>query len=97
MGLKKTALFHAKSFEMTTTYTFKFPDGKTVVNPQGGVTRSVEDIICEAAKRNGGSSAGNKTNRGMRTMKVCLTGKNEKNSEMFGMECAVFKPEIKVT
>ena len=82
---------------MTTTYTFKFPDGKTINNPVTGATRSVEDIISDAAKRNGGSGAGNKTNRGMRTMRVCFTGKNEKNRVMFEMECAVYKPLIHVT
>jgi len=82
---------------MTTTYTFKFADGKTVTNQVTGITRRVEDIISEAAKRNGGSGAGNKTNRGIRTMMVCFTGKNEQNRAMFDMECVLFKPQINVT
>ena len=63
MVLNNTLLFHARFAEMTTTYTFKFPEGKTVKNPATGSTRSVEDIISEAAERHGGSSAGKKTNR----------------------------------
>jgi hypothetical protein len=97
MALKKIPLFHARFAEMTTTYTFKFPDGKTVKNPVTGLTHNVEDIISEAAEKHGGSSAGKKTNRGIRTMKVCFTGKNEKNRVMFDMECAVYKPDIHVT
>jgi len=97
MVLKKTPLFHSRFAEMTTTYTFKFPEGKTVTNSVTGLTHSVEDIISEAAERNGGTSAGKKTNRGIRTIKICFTGKNEKNRAIFDMECAVYKPDIHVT
>ena len=96
-GSMKTASFHARFAEMTTTYTFKFPEGKTVKNNVTGLTHNVEDIIGESMERNGGTNAGKKTNRGIRTMKVCFTGKNEKNRVMFEMECAVYKPDIHVT
>jgi len=82
---------------LTTTYTFKFPDGKTECNSADGVTRLVEEIISEAAKRCGGSDNGNSANRGVRTMKVCFTGKNEHSKVMFEIECAVYKPHIHLT
>ncbi len=30
-------------------------------------------------------------------MKICFTGKNEKNRTLFAMECAVYKPDIHIT
>jgi hypothetical protein len=82
---------------LTTTYTFIFTDGKTECNSTNGVTRRVEEIISAAAKRCGGSDNGNWLNRGVRTMKVCFTGKNENNKMMFEIECAVYKPHIHIT
>jgi len=68
---------------MATTYTFKFADGKIVTNSVTGLIRRVEDVIIDAAARNGGSSAGKKTNRGMRKIELCLTWNAQHSSHKF--------------